>query len=68
MVLYVDSIMAIPVWGIVYYVRWDGCYRVYVCLFGEWELLWCSIFVVDYKDGYCVCLFFGYHSSLVKGF
>ena len=62
-ILYTISILAIPVWVIVYSVCWDGHYCVYVGMFGDWELLWCPIFVDDNWDGYCVGVFFRCHSS-----
>ena len=59
-----------PFWcGVVAYSVWrDGHYRVDVGMFGDWELLWCPIFVVDDHDGYCMGVFFGCHSSPMDGF
>ena len=40
-----------------YGVWWNGCERVYVNGCGDWELLWCPVFVIDYKNDECICIF-----------
>lgn len=53
---------------VAYNMWWDGHYCVDAGMLDEWKLSWCPIFVVDYYDIYCVCLFFGCHLSPVDRF
>jgi hypothetical protein len=53
---------------VAYNVWWDGHYCVDANMFGNWKLLWCSIFAVDFFDVIMCVLFFGCHSSPVNNF